>query len=89
MVLVRIITLLLAVMMMTGAAGQVGASPGATSAVCVDDTPALDTPVLPEPVTVPLPDRQDPVCIEAPSAPAVGRMHAVLIFRPPRLVASR
>jgi len=84
---VRIITLLLAVMMMMGSAGQVCTSSGAPSAVCVDDTLDLDTPVLPAPVTVPLPSCQEPVCIEAFPACAGGRMHAVLVFRPPRRVA--
>jgi len=86
-VFVRVIALVLSVMMMTGAREQVCASPDVTSAV--DDAPDLDTAVLPAPVDVPLPDRRSPVCVEAPLARACGRMHAVLVFRPPRLVASR
>jgi len=84
---VRVIALLLSVMMMTGAVGQVCASPDVTSAV--DDAPDLDTPALPAPAVAPLPDLREPVSIEAPPACACGRMHAVLVFRPPRLVASR
>jgi hypothetical protein len=86
-VLVRIIVLLLAVMMMTGNAAEVCASPDVAS--MVDDASNLDPPILPAEVTVPLPDRQEPVCIEAPRSPSCGRMHAVLVFRPPRLFASR
>jgi hypothetical protein len=86
-VFVRVIALLLSVMMMMGARGQVCASPDVTSVV--DDAPDLDTPVLPVPVAVPLPDLRKSVCIEAPLACARGRTHAVLVFRPPRLVASR
>jgi len=84
---VRVLALLLSVMMMTGAMGQVCASPDVTGVV--DNAPDLDTPALPAPVAVPLPDRREPVCIEAPLMCACGRMHAVLVFRPPRLVASR
>ena len=90
----RAITLLLAIVMMTGALGQVCASSDATGAVAVvavddADGPDLDTPILPAPVAAPLPGLQEPVCIEAPAARARGRMHAVIVFRPPRLVTSR
>jgi len=86
-VFVRVIALLLAVMMMTGARGQVWASPDVTSVV--DDAPDRDVPVQPASVAVPLPERREPVCIEAPRSPARGRLHAVFVFRPPRLFASR
>ncbi len=85
--LVRLIALLLAVMMMTGTAAEVHAAPGIV--VMIDDAPDLDLPNLPAPVAVSRPDHRPPISIEAPLAPAPGRMHAVMIFRPPRLVASR
>jgi hypothetical protein len=87
-VLVRVIALLLAVMMMTGAATQVCASPDVTSAVD-DDFQSLDTPILPAPIVVPRPDRAQPVSACAPGTAVHGRRHAVLVFRPPRPVASR
>jgi hypothetical protein len=86
-VVVRVIALVLSVLMMAGAMGQVCASPDVTTVV--DDAPELDPAVLPAPVDVPLPDPRKSVCIEAPLACARGRTHAVLVFRPPRLVASR
>ena len=87
----RVIALLLAVVMMTGAATQVCASPDVTGAVDAvdDDAPGPDPAVLPEPVAVPLPDLGEPVDRCAPRPAAPGRIHAVFVFRPPRLVASR
>ncbi len=82
----RVIALLLAVMMMTGARAQVWASPDVTSVV--DDAPD-EGHALPVSVAVPLPERRELVCIEAPGSPARGRLHAVFVFRPPRLFASR
>ena len=91
---VRLIALLLAIVMMTGAAAQVaGASPDVTGVVAgaIDDAPGLDPPIVPEAVAVamPVPDTEAPVVIEAPPSIASGRMHAVLVFRPPRRLASR
>ena len=75
-------------MMMTGAATQLAwASPDA--ATVVDDGHDLDAPIVPEVAVVPLPLRRLAVCVEAPPSPASGRMHAVLVFRPPRALASR
>lgn len=85
--LVRLIALLLAVMMMTGTAAEVHAAPGIV--VMIDDAPDQDLPSLPEPVDAARPDHRPPILIEAPRAPAPGRTHAVMIFRPPRFVASR
>jgi hypothetical protein len=85
---VRVIVLLLAVIMMTGAMTQpASASPGVVTAV--EPASDIDTPVMPEPVVLPAPERRAPVRIEAPPASTCGRTHAVLVFRPPRLVASR
>jgi hypothetical protein len=84
---VRILALLLAVIMMTGAAAQVCASPDTANEI--DEALDLDMPALPAPVTVPLPDPREPVCIEAPCSLGRGRLLAVFVFRPPRLVASR
>lgn len=82
------IVLLLAAVMMTGAMTQAAcASPDVVSAV--DPASDVDTPVVPEPAVMSAPEPLRPVRIEAPQAPAPGRMHAVLVFRPPRLVASR
>lgn len=85
---VRILALLLAVLMMTGAAAQVHASPDVTSEI--DDAPEdLDTPIVPAVVVVPRPGLRTPVSIEAPRSLGRGRLLAVFVFRPPRLVASR
>jgi len=85
---VRAIALLLAVLMLTGVAGQVAsASPDAVSAV--DDVPDVDTPALVESAVMLAPERQPPICVDGPRASTHGRMHAVLVFRPPRLLASR
>jgi hypothetical protein len=79
---VRLIALLLTVMMMTGTAAQVCASPDVAGAI--DDAPDLVMPAVPEPVEVARPAHRPVVQIEAPPEPGLGRMHAVLIFRPPR-----
>jgi len=79
---VRLIALLLAVMMMTGTATQVCASPEVAGAI--DDAPDVVTPVLPEPVAVARPDHRPAIQIEAPRSSSLGRSHAVMIFRPPR-----
>jgi hypothetical protein len=85
---VRVIVLLLAVVMMAGIAGQAAsASPDAISAV--DETPDVDTPVVVESAVVQIPERQPPMRVDGPAVPTHGRMHAVLVFRPPRLVTSR
>jgi hypothetical protein len=85
---VRVIVLLLAVIMMTGTAVQVAtASPDVASEI--DDAPDVGAPVMQAHVAVPVPGCRGPIRIEAPPASARGRMHAVLVFRPPRLVASR
>lgn len=86
---VRILALLLAVLMMTGAAAQVCAAPDVASEVEIDDVPELDTPVVPAPVAAPRPGLRAPVSIEAPRSLGRGRLLAVFVFRPPRLVASR
>jgi hypothetical protein len=88
-VLARIFALLLAVLMMAGAAAQACASPDVASECEIDDAPAVDTPVLPVAVAVPRPDLREPICIEAPRSLGRGRLLAVLVFRPPRLVAAR
>jgi hypothetical protein len=85
---VRAIVLLLAVLMLTGVVGQVAsASPDAVCAV--DNVPDVDTPALVESAVTLVPERQPPIHVAGTSAPPLGRMHAVLVFRPPRLLASR
>lgn len=94
-VLVRIFAWLLAILVVTGSAARAQASfeasldvPGAVA----DGTEGFDgfegmegtLPRAPEPVTVAAPPRPEPVSVAVPRAPAHGRMHAVLIFRPPR-----
>jgi hypothetical protein len=90
---VRLIVLVLAIVMMAGTVAQVHAAADVacalTAAAGADDVPDVATPIVPEPVTVVRPDVRTPVQIEAPLSTPRGRMHAVLIFRPPRLVASR
>jgi len=81
-VFARVIALLLAVMMMTGSAVQVYAQ--ADTASEVDDAPALLVPTAPVPLAVVAQEGRAPARIEAPLAPVSGRMHAVLVFRPPR-----
>ncbi|HET7502347.1 MAG TPA: hypothetical protein VFK02_15115 [Kofleriaceae bacterium] len=78
------ITLVLAVVMMTAAVTQVCASPVVASAV--DDAPDVE-PALPassQPVVLPEPDCREQVIPCVPDAPPAGRLHAVLVFRPPR-----
>lgn len=81
----RVISLVLAVLMMTAAASQVCASPAVAGVV--DDAPDADLalPAPPPPLAVPEPERggeQASACM--PEAPLVGRIHAVRVFRPPR-----
>ena len=84
----RVLVLLLAVILMTGTMTQTAcASPDVMTAV--DPASDVDTPVMAEPAVMPGPERRAPVRVEAPPAPTRGRVHAVLVFRPPRLVASR
>jgi hypothetical protein len=85
---VRVIALLLAVLMLAGVAGQVAsASPDVVCAV--DDVPDGDAPALVESAVMLVPELQLPIRFDGMRAPALGRMHAVLVFRPPRLLASR
>lgn len=87
-VIVLLLAAIMAIGMMTGAMTQTAcATPGV--ACMVDPAFDVDTPVVPEPTVMSAPLHRVPVRIEAPQAPAHGRMHAVLVFRPPRLVASR
>jgi hypothetical protein len=80
---VRLIALLLAVMMMTGTAAEVCAA--SDIIVAIDDAPDLDMPNLLEPSELARPDHRSPIqSSSAPGASALGRMHAVMIFRPPR-----
>jgi hypothetical protein len=85
---VRAIVLLLAVLMLTGLAGQVAsASPDAVCAV--DDVPDVDAPAFVESAVTLALEHQPPIGVDEPHASTRGRMHAVLVFRPPRLLASR
>ena len=86
---VRFLTLLLAVILMTGVVAQGSASAAPASPLVLDqpDAPDLDPVVVPEvreitPVLV----ATHVIAPPAPSVPA-GRRHAVLVFRPPRLFA--
>lgn len=83
----RIVALLLAVLMMTGAAAQVCASPDVASEI--DDAPDQEMPIVPAMVAAPRPGLGSPISIEAPRSLGRGRLLAVFVFRPPRLVASR
>ena len=90
-VALRVITLLLAaiVMMTAATACQADITSQDDVASANDDSPDLDTPIVPAIVAVPAPDQRElsPVVV----APLVdrGRVHAVSVFRPPRQVASR
>ena len=87
-VLVLLLTSVLLTGLMTGTVAQTaGASPDVVSAV--EPAPEVDTPVMPEPAVMPAPAGRGPDRSEVPSAPTRGRMHAVLVFRPPRPVTSR
>jgi hypothetical protein len=85
---VRAIVLLLAVLMWAGVAGHVAsASPDVICAV--DDVPDVDAPALVESAVMLPSERPPAIRVDAPRASTRGRMHAVLVFRPPRLLASR
>jgi hypothetical protein len=86
-VALRVITLLLAVIMMMTAATSVSASDLTSAdpiASIADDTPDMDTPVVPTVTPVVVPDRALVSPVVALAAPTIGRMHAVTVFRPPR-----
>jgi hypothetical protein len=92
LVLARIFALLLAIGMVTGTATRAYASLDGAFDVPSEIDDAVDAAVLPrvaEPIPVAVPQRPQPICSSAPGSPIGGRMHAVLIFRPPRLLASR
>jgi hypothetical protein len=83
-VVVRFLTLLLAVIMMTGVVAQGSAQ--ASSSVLVDapDVPDLDPVVLPT-CTALAPAIIATRVIVPPAPPEpTGRLHAVRVFRPPR-----
>ena len=82
----RLIAWLLAVIMMTAAAAQVCASQdvAGAGAAASDDAPDVVMSAIPEPVAVARPEHRPIVQIEAPPERSLGRVHAVLIFRPPR-----
>ena len=84
----RVIVLLLAVILVTGTVVQTAcASPDAVTAV--EPVPDVDPPVMPDAALMPAPSGRGPDRSEVPTAPTSGRMHAVLVFRPPRPVTSR
>jgi hypothetical protein len=87
----RILVLLFAVAMMTTAAVQVGhASPDVAMDVgpVVDDDGDPGTPTTVELVVVEVRARGSSV-VDVPRPPAHGRAHVSLVFRPPRVFASR
>jgi hypothetical protein len=86
-VLVRIIVLLLAVLVVTGNAAEVCASPDVTS--MLEEAPTPDPLILPVEVMVPGPSLQVPVRSDVPPVDSRGRRYAMFVFRPPRLFASR
>lgn len=86
-VLVRLIALLLTVMMMTGGVEHALGSPDSMTAI--DDASELDAPVVPVQVTVVAIHPREPFGPNAAAPPEVGRIHAALVFRPPRAAASR
>ena len=91
-VLARIFALLIAICMVTGTATRAYASLDGVFDVPSEIDDAVDAAVMPrvsEPIALAVPRRPQPICIEAPGSPIGGRMHAVLIFRPPRPTASR
>lgn len=85
---VRVITLLLAVFVMTAAAVPDGFV-STDSVQAADDVPGdVDTPIVAR-VAIPSPLRRPTIAL--PVAPRVsrGRPHVACVFRPPRRVASR
>jgi hypothetical protein len=88
---VRVLVLLLASVLMmglmTGTVAQTAcASPDVVGAV--EPAPDADPPVMPD-LAMPEPGDRGPDRSALPTAPTRGRMHAVLVFRPPRPVTSR
>lgn len=89
---IRFLTLLLAVIVMTGVVAQGSAQAGPASALVIDQAP--DAPDL-DPVVLPICRELVPATVASrvvtPPVPAVvtGRRHAVVVFRPPRLIAAR
>jgi hypothetical protein len=80
------VTLLLAVVMMTGATSPVDVPVADDVAGAVDAAP--DVLVPPAPVAIAQPPRMAMLLPDVPSGHA-GRFHAVTVFRPPRSFASR
>ena len=84
----RVLVLLLAVILMTGTVAQTAcASPDLVSAV--EPVADVETPIMPESTLMPGSGDRGSDRSEVPSAPTRGRMHAVLVFRPPRPLTSR
>jgi hypothetical protein len=92
-VVARFLALLLAVAMLTGAVVQASAAPGPAAATCVlddaPDGPDLDPAIIPVAVAVVPPLGPPVIRCAAPPLAAAGRRHAVRVFRPPCLLASR
>jgi hypothetical protein len=93
-VVARFLALLLAVAMLTGAVVQASAAPpGPAAATCVlddaPDGPELDPAIVPVAVAVVPPLGPPVIRCAAPPLSAAGRRHAVRVFRPPCLLASR
>jgi hypothetical protein len=85
-VVVRILTLLVAVVMMAGAASPVEVPAADDFAGAVDAAP--DVPVTPAAIAVAQPPRSVVATADEPSSHS-GRFHDVTVFRPPRSFASR
>jgi hypothetical protein len=83
---VRLIALLLAAVMFTaGLAQVVCASPDVAAAI---DDGADDPPIVPEVITIDVAERRVGAELVLPPGPAPGRRHDMLVFRPPRELAS-
>jgi hypothetical protein len=83
-VVVRFLTLLLAVILMTGVVAQGSAQAAGVALVDAPDAPDLDPAVVPE-VRAIAPAIIATRVIAPPALPIItGRRHAVLVFRPPR-----
>lgn len=91
--LVRLFALLLGIVLLIGATGQVVLAAADTvvsaATLVIDDVPDVDTPGSAEPMAAAMPVCPAPISVQLLRVSVDGRMHTDMILRPPRFSSSR
>ncbi|TMQ04168.1 MAG: hypothetical protein E6J90_52110 [Deltaproteobacteria bacterium] len=85
----RVLAILLAIVMAAGATVPTASAASDVAALIDDGAPDPDLAVAVVPVVLVVPARCELGQIVAPRVDPCGRLHQVVVFRPPRQIASR